>query len=150
MHAALLRSSVRADYTRPGTRRRGALVPSPAMSAGGYSPSPRPTFDGPAAIRKEAATRHIWGDAEAGFVADRIYASTGLTPALVFELPAGGRFRHSPVFRTVFGADEVLHVLDGTMVAANPETGEVHRVERGAGLHFGPRPRNHPCAHGDD
>jgi|tagenome__1003787_1003787.scaffolds.fasta_scaffold20989373_7 quercetin dioxygenase-like cupin family protein len=117
------------------------------MSAGGYSPSPRPTFDGPAAIRKEAATRHIWGDAEAGFVADRIYASTGLIHALVFELPAGGCFRHSPEFRTVFGADEVLHVLDGTMVAANPETGEVHRVGTGERLFFRRDTWHHAFAH---
>ncbi|MFL6042810.1 MAG: cupin domain-containing protein [Gaiellales bacterium] len=120
------------------------------MSAGGYSPSPRPTFDRPAAIPGHAATRHIWGDAEAGFVADRIYASTGLIHALVFELPAGGAFRHSPEFRTVFGADEVLHVLEGTMVAANPETGEVHRIGRGERLFFRKDTWHHAYAHGGE
>jgi quercetin dioxygenase-like cupin family protein len=120
------------------------------MSAGGYSPSPRPTFDEPTAIPGHAATRHIWGDAEAGHVADRIYASTDRIHALVFELPAGGAFRHSPEFRTVFGADEVLHVLDGTMVAANPETGEVHRVSRGGRLFFRRDTWHHAFAHGGE
>lgn len=120
------------------------------MSAGGYSPSPRPTFDRPTAIHGAAATRHIWGDAGSGEVADRIYASTERIHALVFCLPRGGSFRHSREFRTVFGADEVLHVLSGTMVAANPETGEVHRVERGGRLMFGPGTWHHAFAHGDE
>ncbi len=118
------------------------------MSAGGYSPSPRPTFDRPTAIRGAAATRHIWGDAESGEVADRIYASTERIHALVFSLPRGGSFRHSREYRTVFGADEVLHVLSGTMVAANPETGEVHKVGRGERLMFGPGTWHHAFAHG--
>jgi quercetin dioxygenase-like cupin family protein len=120
------------------------------MSAGGYSPSPRPTFDGPTAISRDAATRHIWGDAHAGNVADVIYASTDRIHALVFELPAGGRFTHSPEFRTVFGADEVLHVLEGTMVAANPETGEVQRVGRGERLFFRRDTWHHAFAHGGE
>ena len=120
------------------------------MSAGGYSPSPRPTFDRPTAIRGAAATRHIWGDAESGEVADRIYASTDRIHALVFCLPRGGSFRHSREYRTVFGADEVLQVLSGTMVAANPETGEVHRVERGERLLFGPGTWHHAFAHGGE
>jgi quercetin dioxygenase-like cupin family protein len=120
------------------------------VSAGGYSPSPRPTFDRPTAIRGADAVRHIWGDAEAGEVADRIYASTDRIHALVFCLPRGGSFRHSRDYRTVFGADEVLHVLSGTMVAANPETGEVHRVERGERLAFGPGTWHHAFAHGEE
>jgi quercetin dioxygenase-like cupin family protein len=118
------------------------------VSAGGYSPSPRPAFDRPTAIRGAAATRHIWGDAESGEVTDRIYASTDRIHVLVFALPAGGSFRHSREYPTVFGADEVLQVLAGTMVAANPETGEVHRVERGERLFFGPDTWHHAFAHG--
>jgi quercetin dioxygenase-like cupin family protein len=120
------------------------------MSAGGYSPSPRPTFDGPTAISRDEATRHIWGDDVAGNVADVIYASTDRIHALVFELPAGGAFTHSPEFRTVFGADEVLHVLEGTMVAANPETGEVQRVGRGERLFFRKDTWHHAFAHGGE
>src|SRR4029077_5475753 len=71
-----------------------------------YRPSPRPTFDAAAAIPYAAVTRHVWGDAESGEVADWIYASTDRVHALVFGLAAGAWFRHSPEFRTIFGADE--------------------------------------------
>ena len=54
-----------------------------------YSPSPRPSFDGPAAIPYASVTRHIWGDPEAGEVADWIYASTERVHALVFGLAPG-------------------------------------------------------------
>jgi mannose-6-phosphate isomerase-like protein (cupin superfamily) len=101
-----------------------------------YRPSPRPTFAGPAAIPYAEVTRHIWGDPEAGEVADWIYASTERIHALVFGLAAGSWFRHSPEFRTIFGADELLYVLRGTMVIANPETGEVLRVPRGGSVFF--------------
>lgn len=121
---------------------------TPAPPRGGYAPSPRPTFDRPTLIRHRDATRHVWGDDEAGHVADLIYASTGGIHLLVFELAPGGAFLHSPEHRTVFGADEVLHVLEGTMVLANPETGEVHRVPQGGRVYFGPDTWHHAFAHG--
>jgi quercetin dioxygenase-like cupin family protein len=102
----------------------------------GYSASPRPTFDGPAHIPYEADTRHLWGDPQAGEVADWIYVSSDKIHQLVFGLPPGGAFRHSEEFRTVFAADELLYVLSGEMVLANPETGEVHRVARGEAAFF--------------
>jgi quercetin dioxygenase-like cupin family protein len=113
-----------------------------------YRPSPRPTFDAPTAIPYASVTRHVWGDDEAGQVADWIYASTERIHALVFGLPAGGAFRHSPEFRTVFGADEVLHVLEGEMVLANPETREVVRVPRGGFCFFRRDTWHHAFAHG--
>jgi quercetin dioxygenase-like cupin family protein len=78
----------------------------------------------------------VWGDAEAGEVADWIYASTGKIHCLVFGLGINGVFRHSREFLTVFGADEWLHVLDGTMAIANPETGEVERIPAGGSVFF--------------
>jgi quercetin dioxygenase-like cupin family protein len=120
------------------------------MTSRPYSPSPRPTFDGPAAIMRTDVTRHVWGDQEAGEVADLIYASTELVHCLVFALPVGGRFTHSPEFRTVFGADELLHVLSGTMVIADPETGEVQRVAAGQSVSFGPNTWHHAFAHGGE
>ena len=115
-----------------------------------YQPSPRPTFDGPAAIPYASVTRHIWGDAEAGEVADWIYASTERVHALVFGLAPGAWFRHSPEFRTIFGADELLYVLRGTMVIANPETGEVLRVPRGGSAFFRNDTWHHVHAHGNE
>jgi uncharacterized cupin superfamily protein len=115
-----------------------------------YSPSPRPTFDGPALISRADVTRHVWGDPEAGEVADLIYASTERIHCLVFGLPVGGAFTHSPEFRTVFGADELLHVLSGTMLLADPETGEVQRVAAGQSVTFGPDTWHHAFAHGGE
>lgn len=115
-----------------------------------YSPSPRPSFDGPAAITYANVTRHIWGDNEAGEVFDWIYASTEKIHTLVFGLAPGGAFRHSPEFRTVFGADEVLHVLSGTMILANPETGEVIRVPAGENAFFRADTWHHVFAHGEE
>lgn len=101
-----------------------------------YTPSPRPTFDGPAHIPYEAATRHLWGDEAAGEVSDWIYVSSGKIHQLVFGLPPGGAFRHSDEFRTVFAADEVLYVISGVLVLCNPETGEVHRARPGEAVFF--------------
>ncbi|HEY8582401.1 MAG TPA: cupin domain-containing protein, partial [Capillimicrobium sp.] len=69
--------------------------------------------------------------------------------ALVFGLPPGQGFRHSEDFRTVFGADEVLHVLEGTMIIADPENGEVQRVEAGQQVSFGRDTWHHAFAHGE-
>ena len=102
----------------------------------GYSPSPRPTFDRPTALPFAGVTHHTWGDPEAGLVDDWIYVSSGLLHAIVFGMEPGGCFRHSEDFRTVFGADEVLHVLQGTFALANPETGEVLRLEPGESAFF--------------
>jgi quercetin dioxygenase-like cupin family protein len=120
------------------------------MSAQAYSSSPRPNYTVPTAITRAGVTRHLWGDEESGVVADLIYASTEAIHALVFILPPGGAFRHSQEYRTVFAADEVLHVLSGTMVLANPETGDVERVPRGGSVFFGPDTWHHAFAQGDE
>jgi len=115
-----------------------------------YRPSPRPTFEGPTAIRADDAVRHVWGDEESGFVRDRIYVSSGLLHALVFELSPGEGFRHSESFRTVFAADELLHVLRGTLVLANPETGEVVRAEPGESVFFRRDTWHHGFSYGEE
>jgi quercetin dioxygenase-like cupin family protein len=114
----------------------------------GYKPSPRPTFDRPTSLPFRDVTRHTWGDPEAGLVDDWIYVSSGLLHAIVFGMEPGGRFRHSEDFRTVFGADEVLHVLQGTFVIANPETGDVHRLEPGESVCFGKDTWHHGFSYG--
>jgi quercetin dioxygenase-like cupin family protein len=98
--------------------------------------SPRPTFDGPALIRRGDVTRHVWGDPAAGEVYDWIYASTDKVHMLVFGLAPGGAFRHSEDYRTIFAADELLHVLEGVLVIADPETGEVQRAAAGESVFF--------------
>jgi quercetin dioxygenase-like cupin family protein len=101
-----------------------------------YKPSPRPQYDHPAKIPYSQVTRHLWGDAESGKVADWIYVSNQNIHALVFGLPPYGSFTHSQAYRTVFGADEVLTVLEGSFALANPQTGEVQRASRGESIFF--------------
>lgn len=101
-----------------------------------YKSSPRPVFNEPTAIPYATVTRHLWGDEEAGLVSDWIYVSSDQIHQLVFGLPPGGGFTHSDSFRTIFAADEVLHVLMGTMVIANPETGETKLVRTGEAVFF--------------
>jgi quercetin dioxygenase-like cupin family protein len=117
-------------------------------SVGLYRPSPRPTYGGPTLITQRECAHHIWGDEESGLVRDFIYVSSEHLHALVFQLPPHGSFRHSREFRTVFAADEVLHVLEGTMAIANPETGEVQRVDQGEGVFFRRDTWHHAFAHG--
>jgi quercetin dioxygenase-like cupin family protein len=116
----------------------------------GYKPSPRPAFSGPTAIRAEDAVRHVWGDEEAGHVQDWIFVSSERIHAIVFGLPPGGAFRHSDSFRTIFAADELVHVLQGTFVLANPETGEVVRAELGESVFFRRDTWHHGFSQGGD
>ncbi len=98
--------------------------------------SPRPSYDGPTPIRADEVALHLWGDPESGEVADWIYVSNDRIHHLVFGLPPGKAFRHSEHFRTIFAADELLYVLAGTLVIANPEIGEVHRLRAGEAVFF--------------
>jgi quercetin dioxygenase-like cupin family protein len=131
------------------TTRRDAL-PHGEARATVYAPSPRPSYDVPTLVNAATVTRHIWGDDQASEVADWIYVSSDRVHALVFGVPPGGSFRHSPEYRTVFGADEVLTVLRGRMVLANPETGEVQLVETGSSIAFGQDTWHHAFAHGEE
>jgi quercetin dioxygenase-like cupin family protein len=81
-------------------------------------------------------TRHVWGDAVAGRVTDWIYVSSQKICQLVFGLPAGGAFRHSENYKTIFAADEVYVVLSGTLMLANPQHGEVQRLRPGEAAFF--------------
>jgi quercetin dioxygenase-like cupin family protein len=116
----------------------------------GYRPSPRPTFDAPTLIRAEDAIRHVWGDEESGHVQDWIYVSSQRIHAIVFGLASGEAFKHSESFRTIFAADELLHVLQGTLVLANPATGEVVRAERGESVFFRRDTWHHGFSYGGD
>ena len=51
-----------------------------------YKSSPRPVFSGATHIPYSGVTRFLWGDEEAGFVDDWIYASTDKIHQLVFGL----------------------------------------------------------------
>jgi quercetin dioxygenase-like cupin family protein len=115
-----------------------------------YRPSPRPSFDESTALRREDVTRYTWGDEGSGEVLDWLYVSSEKVHQLVFGLSPGASFRHSDQFRTIFAADEVLYVLRGTMMLANPATGEAHRVERGEAAFFRRDTWHHAHAVGDE
>lgn len=103
----------------------------------GYQPSPRPSYDTGTAVPRSAAARHVWGDPEAGEILDLIYVSGEQIHQLVFEIPPGGQFTHSPEHRTVFGADEVLYAVAGHVAVADPEAGRVVRLSPGDAVFFG-------------
>lgn len=124
----------------------GAALPVSPPAAG----SPRPTFDGPATIPYSSAVRFLWGDDVSGEVSDWIYASTDLIHMLVWALPPGGKCLHSDTHRTVFGADVTYFVLDGKLVLANPETGEVRVAEAGEVVLFRRDTWHHIFSHGLD
>jgi quercetin dioxygenase-like cupin family protein len=116
----------------------------------GYRPSPRPSFDAPTVVRGADAVRHTWGDDESGLVDDLVYVSSQRLHVIVFALPPGGGFRHSDSFRTIFAADELLHVLQGTLVLANPQTGEVVRAGPGESVFFRRDTWHHGFSYGED
>jgi quercetin dioxygenase-like cupin family protein len=110
--------------------------------------SPRLVNPSPGSIRAADATLKLWGDTTSGFVNDWIYVSNEKIQQLVFSLPPGARFGHSKSYRTNLGADEIFYVISGVLVLANPETGEVHRVERGEAVWFGPDTWHHGFNYG--
>lgn len=98
--------------------------------------TPRPIYDHPTVISHDAAAAHLWGDAESGFVSDKVYVSTDVLHVLQYTLPPGCRFVHSPTNPTVFAADVTYTVLEGTLWAADPEHGEVRKVEQGQTMFY--------------
>jgi quercetin dioxygenase-like cupin family protein len=113
-----------------------------------YVASPRPTFDEATAIRFADVTRHVWGDEHSGEVMDWIYVSSAKIHQIVFGLAPGKSFGHSNEFRTIFAADEVLYVLSGELLIANPQTAEVHRAAVGDAVFFRRDTWHHAIAHG--
>ena len=92
-------------------------------------PLPTPQYDGPSPIPYDSAARYLWGDDEAGFVPDWYYLSNDSLHYMTYSLPEGRGFTHSEDYPTKYGADEVMIVLAGKFALANPETGEVVRLE---------------------
>ena len=99
-------------------------------------PSPRPRYHQPQVVRREDAAHHVWGDVQGGFVTDRIIISTDQLHVLEYELPPGGEFRQSPQNQTIFGGDVLYFVVEGELVMADPETGEVVRCPSNQGRLF--------------
>ena len=101
-----------------------------------YKPSPKPNFNKPTHIKYESMDTYMWGDEEAGNVKDWIYVSNESLHQIIFGMEKGDNFKHSDQYRTVFGADELLYVLSGTLVINNPETGETQKINKGESVFF--------------
>lgn len=99
-------------------------------------PTPRPTVSAPTVVRAGEAVEHRWGDAASGLVGDEVLLSSDRLHALIFTLAPGARFGHSPENRTVFRADEVYLVLEGSFLAIDPERGQVVRATTGDAVFF--------------
>jgi len=106
-------------------------------------PTPRPEFKDPTHIKRENMVLHTWGDSTSGFVTDRVISSTKQLHVLEFELGPSSGFRHSAINQTIFAADVLYFVLEGDLILANPETGEVELVSEGSGLLFHRETWNH-------
>lgn len=93
--------------------------------------TPRPTYQGPKIIRYQDAAHHVWGDEQSGAVFDRVFLSTMDLHCLEFQLAPGAKFRHSPTNPTVFAGDVTYSVVEGELILANPQTGEVLSLKVG-------------------
>ncbi|MFF0399877.1 hypothetical protein ACFYSJ_29560 [Streptomyces sp. NPDC005248] len=102
------------------------------MSEAVRRPTPRPTYDHPTVIRQQDAVRHLWGDPNgSGHVSDQVYVSSADLHVLQFTLTPRGRYVHSAMNPTVFGADVAYVVLEGELVLIDPEHGEVRPLTVG-------------------
>jgi hypothetical protein len=106
------------------------------VSASERRATPRPTFGGPTLLRRDEVAHHVWGDAGSSLVTDRVYLSNDQLHVLEFELPPRSEFRHSESNKTVFAADVAYCVLEGELVVADPEFGEVQMAPAGSTVFF--------------
>jgi mannose-6-phosphate isomerase-like protein (cupin superfamily) len=95
------------------------------------------------AIPARDAVTKLWGDDESGFATDLIYLSDEKIQQIIFELDPTARFTHSRRHRTIFGAHQVYRVLTGTLVLANPATGDLQPVKAGEYVYLPPRMWHH-------
>lgn len=98
--------------------------------------TPRPVYDRPTVITQDKAADHLWGDPGSGLVSDKVYLSSDVLHVLQYTLPPGCRFVHSSTNPTVFAADVTYIVLEGALWVADPEFGEVRKVEQGQTLFY--------------
>ena len=112
--------------------------------------TPRPVYDNPTMIAASDHARHIWGDTASGLVLDRVYLSSDMLHVLEFTLPPRGEFRHSKDNPIIFAADELLYVLDGTLLLRDPSSGETQRATAGEAIFFRRDTWHHGRAGGDE
>jgi mannose-6-phosphate isomerase-like protein (cupin superfamily) len=90
----------------------------------------------PVVLRYRDLERRTWGDEQTGRLADWFYADDAQMNLNIVGMPPNGSALDSPANPTIFGADELFYVLEGTMVQSNPVTGEVFVVKPGEAIFF--------------
>ena len=85
----------------------------------------------PVVVRYRDLERRTWGDEESGRLPDWFYADNAKLSLNIVGMAPNGAVLHSPENPSIFGADELFYVLEGTMVQSNPATGEVLLVKPG-------------------
>ena len=98
--------------------------------------TPRISYTRATVIRAGAAVRHRWGDQSAGYVEDEVFISSRLLHSIIFTLEPGARFVHSRENPTIFRADIVYVVLEGTLLLMDPEHGQVVEALPGEAIFF--------------
>jgi mannose-6-phosphate isomerase-like protein (cupin superfamily) len=90
----------------------------------------------PALLRYRDLERRTWGDEQTGRLSDWFYADDAEMNLNIVGMAPNGSALSSPANPTIFGADELFYVLEGTMVQSNPVTGEVFVVKPGEAIFF--------------
>ena len=94
-------------------------------------PEPQPKL-----VTYKDARRAVWGDPTTTYLSDWFYVRNERVCVNLFGIPPNTLAGHSPDLKAIFGADEVHYLLQGEMMAANPQTGEVHQVLPGEAIFF--------------
>ncbi|MFA4964613.1 MAG: cupin domain-containing protein [Thermoleophilia bacterium] len=101
----------------------------------------------PTLMRRDEATRFLWGDEESHQVSDLVYGRGERIAALVFSLRPGEHFGMSKAWKPMYDQHRFYYVVEGQLAIHDPETGEVAVAAageaitwRGARYHFGYNP----------
>jgi mannose-6-phosphate isomerase-like protein (cupin superfamily) len=90
----------------------------------------------PTLLRYRDLERRTRGDETTGRLCDWFYADDADMNLNIVGMPPNGSAISSPANPTIFGADELFYVIEGTMVQSNPVTGEVFVVKPGEAIFF--------------
>lgn len=101
-------------------------------------------FRDPVAVPRSDGQRFLWGDEQAGQVADVIYGRGERISAVTFSLGPGHWFGASQDWKPLYDQHRFYYVVKGTLAIHDPETGDVAVAGpgeavtwRGARYHFG-------------